>query len=132
MKYQFTSDLLTNNGIIDSEHKSLIEAVNNLSENISKGTGKDNVDKAVTFLLDYTKKHFGHEEELQEKAKYPAMSGHKIWHKSFISELNILSQKIIKSGADSVAVIELSRIASKLINHIKTEDKKLAIFLSAS
>ncbi len=132
MKYEFTADLLTNNSIIDSEHRELIKAVNTLMDNISSGKGKDSIDGAVTFLVDYTKKHFGHEEDLQIKAKYPALSGHKAWHVKFVKDLSGIASKITSSGSSSVIVIELSKLVSSLITHIKTEDKKLATFLKTA
>ncbi len=132
MRYQFTADLETGNTTIDSEHKQLIEAVDNVMQNISAGKGKEQLNSTVDFLNDYTKKHFSHEEELQAQSKFPTMATHKVWHTSFITKLKTVSEKLKKEGENSLIVIELTQVISSLINHIKTEDKKLADFLKTA
>lgn len=126
MRYQFTNDLLTGNSIIDSEHKTLIKAADDAMQSVSAGQGQENLKKNVNFLADYTVTHFKHEEELQTTSKYPDIVAHKAWHKTFVNDLNGIARKIVKDGPSSVMVIELTGKISALINHIKTEDKKLA------
>jgi len=126
MRYQFTEDLVTGNSIIDSEHKTLIKAADDVMQDISNGKGKDSVQKTVLFLSEYTVTHFKHEEELQEQSQYPDIIAHKAWHKKFISDLKETAEKLLKDGATSLIVIELTRRISFLLNHIRTEDKKLA------
>ncbi len=132
MRYEFTPDLETKNAIIDSEHKTLFKAVNDLMDKVSTGKGKESVDGAVTFLLDYTKKHFSHEEDLQQKSSYPGMVAHKTWHVKFVKDLTEISNKITGASASPVVVIELTKLVSVLITHIKTEDKKLADHLKTA
>lgn len=132
MKYQFTKDLETGNTTIDSEHKELINAVNKVMADVSQGKGKDSLKQAVTFLNDYTKKHFRNEEQLQLKSSYPDMPNHKVWHKNFIDKLQSISDKLLQEGASSPLVLQLTNTVSQLITHIKTEDKKLANFLKTS
>ncbi len=132
MRYEFTKDLETGNSTIDGEHKLLIKAVDDVMQNVSAGKGKEQLTSTVDFLNDYTKKHFAHEEELQAQSKFPTMATHKVWHTSFISKLKTVSDKLTKDGENSLIVIELTQVISSLINHIKTEDKKLADFLKSA
>ncbi len=131
MRYQFTPDLETGNDIIDSEHKLLIQAVDDVMQNISQGKGKEQLNSTVDFLNNYTKKHFSHEEDLQAHCNYPAKANHKVWHTSFISKLTTISNKLKTEGENSLIVIELTQIISSLITHIKTEDKKLADYIKS-
>ncbi len=129
MRYQFTPELATGNTIIDAEHKSLLEAVDDLMSKITAGQGQESVVKATTFLVDYTKKHFKHEEELQEKNNFPEMPNHKIWHKNYLDVLDKLSDKIKVEGPTNLIVLDLIKAMGDLVSHIKTFDKRLADYL---
>lgn len=130
MRYQFTEDLITGNRLIDDEHKKLIKTADDIMVNITKGQGKESLDKAVKFLSDYTKTHFKHEEQLQEQCKFPDIQTHKAWHRNFEKELQLVAEKITKQGTSSVIVIELTRKFSALLNHIRTKDKALAEYIA--
>ena len=130
MRYQFTEDLVTGNSLIDSEHRTLIKAADDAMVNISQGKGKESIEKTIKFLADYTKTHFKHEEELQEKSKYPDIVAHKEWHRSFVRELEETAKNITSDGASSVMVIELTRRISALLNHIRTQDKRIALHVA--
>ena len=69
MAYVFTPDLETKNALIDSEHKQLIKAINDLLEACSKGQGRAQVAQTAKFVYDYTSKHFADEERLQLQYK---------------------------------------------------------------
>lgn len=131
MRYQWSEDLATGNQQIDSEHKTLIKAADELVLAISSGQGQAELDKALYFLTDYTKKHFGNEETLQDKTKYPDVINHKSWHKNFINDLAMSVAEFTTKGASSLLVIDLNKKVSNLINHIRTEDKKLATHIKA-
>ena len=65
MRYEVTADLVTGNTLIDSEHRQLFAAVNDLMDACSQGHGRDKIQSTVQFLSDYVVKHFGDEENLQ-------------------------------------------------------------------
>lgn len=71
MAYVWSKDLETGNAMIDSQHKELIEAINALLAACATGKGRAEVAKTTKFLYDYTSKHFGDEEALQLRYKYP-------------------------------------------------------------
>lgn len=131
MRYHFTEDLITGNDIIDSEHKTLIKAADDVIQRIATGEGKESVEKTILFLSDYTVTHFAHEEVLQAESKYPDIVAHKEWHKTFVKNLQETASNIIKDGATSLMVIELTKRISVLLNHIRTEDKKIANHIKA-
>ena len=130
MAYQMTPDLMTGNNLIDSEHKQLFDAVNQLLEACSKGQGRTEIEKTTKFLYDYTVKHFADEEKLQVQSRYPDYQTHKLAHEGFKKTVLELNKKLTEQGATIVLVGEVNNvIASWLINHIKREDKKLAEYL---
>ncbi len=127
MAYKWSDELLTGNVQIDTEHKELIKAINDLLEACSKGKGRAELENTVKFLSSYTKTHFGHEEVLQMKYNYPDYKNHKEYHKYFIDAVESVNKKLLSEGPSIVLVGEInSKIASWIIKHIKTEDVKVA------
>lgn len=127
MAYKWSDDLLTGNVQIDTEHKELIKAINDLLEACSKGKGRAELEKTVKFLSSYTKTHFGREEVLQMKYNYPDYKNHKQYHKYFIDTVESIHKKLLSDGPSIVLVGEInSKVASWLTKHIKTEDVKVA------
>lgn len=126
MRFLWSDDLATGNVIIDSEHKTLIKAADDLMVAISSNKTVVDLNKSMQFLANYTKKHFKHEEELQEASKYPGIVNHKIWHRKFVAGVTRLLQKIQAEGPSQLSIIGLHKAVTLLISHIRTEDSKIA------
>lgn len=127
MAYQFTKDLETGNVVIDTQHKQLIEAINELLEACASGQGRAQIEKTSQFLLDYTKRHFGDEEKLQIQSQYPDYQNHKKYHEGFVVVVNEIVSELNATGPSIVLVGKINNaIAGWLINHITKEDVKVA------
>lgn len=127
MAFTWTSALETKNEQIDTEHKSLIDAINNLLDACSKGKGRAEIANTVDFLNEYTKTHFSHEEALQQKYRYPDYVNHKKLHEGFIKTVEETSEKLKKEGPTIQLVGEINaQLGNWLLKHIKTEDVKIA------
>ena len=126
LRYELTNDLLTGNNLIDTEHKQLFDAINELMEACSQGTGRDKIMSTAQFLTNYVNKHFGDEEQLQVSSKYPNYPAHKQFHDGYKRQLSEATQELIKEGPTVKALGDLNRIVGVLVSHIRTEDKKLA------
>lgn len=127
MAYTFTPDLETGNMLIDSEHRQLIEAINNLLAACGSGKGRSELAATMKFLQDYTVKHFNDEEKLQLQYQYPDYTNHKRYHEEFKKVVAGICAKLDKEGPTVALVGEVnSAIAGWLLNHIKREDVKVA------
>ncbi len=127
LTFTWTNDLATGNAQIDAEHKELIRASNNLLTACASGIGGSELEQTVEFLNQYTKTHFQHEEALQLEYQYPDYINHKRYHESFIRVVNDFSYRLITDGPTPQLVSEINRkLGGWLINHIKTEDVKVA------
>lgn len=127
MAYTFTKDLETGNQLIDSEHRQLIEAINNLLTACASGKGRSELSHTANFLKDYTSKHFSDEEKLQMQTRYPDYVNHRRYHEEFKKVVANICSKLDKEGPTIALVGEVnSAIAGWLINHIKREDVKVA------
>ncbi len=130
MAYKWDDSLETGNIAIDEQHKSLINAINELLEACSHGKGRVEVQKTLDFLRDYVIKHFNDEEKLQLKSKYPEYSTHKKMHEDFKKDVSAIVSEYESTGATIPLVAKVnSSIANWLIKHIKTMDKHFVQYI---
>ena len=130
MAYSWDKSLETGNLSIDMQHKSLIAAINELLEACSQGKGRIEVSKTLDFLQDYVVKHFADEEKLQLQSAYPDYKVHKEKHEAFKVAVKNIVDEFKASGANIQLVAKVNTsVGSWLINHIKTEDKKVAMHI---
>lgn len=111
---------------IDTQHKALIKAVNDLFDACSKGQGRKKISETMEFLQSYVVTHFGDEEKLQLSCQYPDYTRHKGLHKEFVDEFLKYKQKLEAEGPSISLVAQFNTFVSRwLINHISREDKKI-------
>jgi hemerythrin len=126
MPFLWTNDLATGNQLVDFQHKQLFQAINNLLDACSQGRGRDQIDNTLNFLTNYTVKHFGDEEKLQQQFKYPDYQNHKKLHDNFTVTVKDLGAQLRQEGPSINLVGKInSTIGTWLVNHIKKEDQKL-------
>lgn len=129
MKYELTKDLETGNAMIDSEHRQLFDAVNKLMDACGSGHGREKIEPTLRFLVDYVDKHFAHEEQLQQQAKYPEFATHKMFHENYKRKLREIGAAIPMTGPSVGDLANLNAHVGVLISHIRVADKKLGAFL---
>lgn len=128
-RYEVTPDLETGNDLIDSEHRMLFDAINDLMDACSSGQGRNKIGETAEFLADYVDKHFSDEEDLQRKNHYPHYQAHHNFHVNYKQKIRELANSIRADGPSVKSLSEINTQASVLINHIRHEDKRLAAFL---
>ena len=130
MAYSFDKSLETGNISIDTQHKELINAINNLLDACSQGKGRDEIKNTIKFLADYTIKHFIDEEKLQKQYNYPDYAAHKKLHDDFKDDVRKIVEEFEGNGTSIILTHKVNNvIASWLIKHIKGEDKKVAAYI---
>jgi hemerythrin len=130
MPIEWSDDLAVGVSMIDDQHKALFTAVNNLSDAMWNGQGKEAVSKLVTFLADYVVEHFGAEEKLMAKHDYPLYENHRGQHIKFLQEFAAFKTKFEAGDVTSELVIKvLDDTCDWLRVHIKGTDKALGSFL---
>jgi len=133
MAFNWSPALETGNPIIDSQHKELIKAINNLLTACQQGQAADKAGPTLDFLISYTKRHFADEEALQKKSNYPDLQNHRKLHESLLKTVADLSTDLKKSGPTPVIVNKLVRnVGDWLVSHIQKEDTKVAAHLKSS
>lgn len=113
---------------IDSEHRSLVEALNRLHAAMKQGKGKDEVEKTLLFLKDYTVEHFKGEERMMMAHRYPGVNKHCAIHADLVKEVGDLITNY-QSGKVVLTSSVLTFLEDWLVKHIQGEDKALGAFL---
>ena len=129
MRYELTKDLETGNVVIDQEHKELFRAVNQLMDSCHMGQGRSAMEPAIKFLTDYVDRHFAHEEQLQQAGGYPNRAPHRVFHEEYKKKLKQIVAAIPAAGPTVGDLGNLNMQIALLVNHNRSEDKKVGAFL---
>jgi len=113
---------------IDSEHQSLVEVLNRLHAAMKQGKGKEEVEKVLVFLKDYTVGHFKAEEALMMTHNYPGAPTHMAIHADLVKQVSDLIADY-RSGKAVLTSAVLDFLEDWLVKHIMGEDKALGEFL---
>jgi hemerythrin len=115
---------------INDQHKTLIQAINDLFEACSEGKGRKKIAETMDFLQNYIDTHFGDEEKLQIRYGYPEYLSHKKLHEEFVQSVNEYKNMLETQGPTIVLVAKLnSFISNWLTFHISREDKKIGDYI---
>ncbi len=96
-EFVWTSKMSVHEGVIDSQHKTLLEQINKLIESINPDSALSANRAALHFLGKYTAEHFSYEEGYMKSINYPKLDEHRKMHQGFVSFFEKLSLKFDKS-----------------------------------
>jgi len=113
----------------DEEHKKLIQLIDNLSEAMSRGKGKDVLSETLRELINYTETHFKNEERLMQQYKYVNYLEHKKEHDEFVNKVKELHESYEK-GNVMLSISVFNFLTSWVTNHIKKTDAEYGAFFN--
>ena len=115
-------------GLVDGQHKQLVDIINQLHQAMASGKGKDVLCKTLEDLIKYTKSHFAAEEGVLQKHGYPDFPAHHAEHERLTGIVVDFHQKLM-SNQIGLSVNVMDFLRDWLGNHILGVDKKYAPFL---
>ncbi|HMW04793.1 MAG TPA: bacteriohemerythrin [Leptospiraceae bacterium] len=124
---QWDSSFETGVNSIDSQHKELLNILNNLFTSVHMNHSTDKLAEILLGLVDYTVYHFNHEEELMRDCDYPQFAKHKEEHEN-LKKAVLAFKKDFEAGTATISFELLDFLRRWLINHILYSDKKLGEF----
>lgn len=125
----FDKNIELGNELIDSQHKELIDKINDLIKSCEEGNDKEEAMKMLDFLADYTNFHFGAEEKYQEDIQFPGLDMHKKQHVEFVETVGELKKKLEEEGpTDAFVELVNQKVTQWLYGHIKVYDRAVADF----
>lgn len=119
MAIVWTKDLDTGIDVIDTQHKMIVDYINQL-EVAAKQRDRAAVGGVLVDLTDYTLSHFAFEESLQEDAGYMFAKPHKSVHEVFAKRIARYQER--HNNGDNVAEELHNMLVNWLIDHIKRDD----------
>jgi len=113
---------------IDSQHKELIEALNNLNDAYDSPNRQRAAETCLTKMKDYMREHFADEEQFMKDIDYPGIETQKREHRQFtdkVSDYDVAQISLYTPFQDM-----LDFLKEWFVDHIKTNDKKIADHLN--
>ncbi len=103
--------------------------INDLTDAMKEGKGKDVLGDILDRLISYTASHFQTEEDYFQQVKYPDTDAHKKEHAAFVQKVTEFKDDF-DTGRATVSVNILQFLSKWLQNHIKGTDQKYSDFLN--
>ena len=114
---------------MNDTHLEEILLINKLDDAARKGDAK-NVTTLLVALIEHTELHFSDEEDMMDRASFPAYQTHKGEHDRHLSELKALVAHFEKTqNTKSVFVYIEGSLTPWMLDHIKTMDTVTAAYI---
>jgi len=127
---EWDESLLTGNTLVDMQHQKIFRWVSELIESCKNGIGTTKLHETLSYLVNYTIRHFNDEEALQLENGYPGYANHKLAHDKFKSTVGELALRFEINGSSNELMNSMSSVMSTwLVDHIREEDGKLIEFM---
>jgi hemerythrin len=117
-------------GVIDAQHKNLVDLINELHQAMMMRTGKEPLGKILSNLIKYTQAHFKAEEGILQSNQYPDFATHKAEHERFTNTVLDFQSKFERSEI-GLTIEVMDFLKDWLSKHIMGVDKRYASFLNA-
>ena len=127
--FPWRSEYNINVKTMDSQHRELVNIINELQQAINEGEGKERLGQVLEKLLEYTDFHFSAEEKLMKKHGYPGYQEHSIKHTKMRSKVLSLIHDY-NSGGVAKTFSVLKFLQDWLIKHIMDTDRNYADYLN--
>lgn len=128
--FEWTEQFLTRLKEVDEQHLYLVEIINSLSNKLfNKVLNLQDLEKIFTNLVEYTKFHFSHEENLmaQKKLDRRFISEHIKNHRMFIEEVGTMYDQINPEDTEFKKAKELLNfLINWLAFHILEQDQNMS------
>ena len=114
---------------MDNQHKKIIGLINYLYDARLANKEYEVLSKIFDELMDYTRAHFGKEEDLMQKYGFPDYLSHKSLHDNLIQSV-VKLQKNYYAGNEDISTDVAILLNDWIADHILKEDKKYTPFLN--
>jgi hemerythrin-like metal-binding protein len=118
-------------GVIDDDHRFLIEHLNAIITALSSQAPIEGVCRDIRQLRVFAELHFQREERLQAVAGYPGLDQHRAEHVELLAQLDGILGQLTKPGDDAQAAYPAAKsfMYRWLLGHIIESDTKIGAFL---
>lgn len=128
--FAFTDEYRTGIKMVDEEHMELFRIIRRANDLITEEMLYDKYDEIMSVLdelTDYTKKHFGDEEEYMESIQYVDLDIQKKAHQVFVDKLENINLEDMDDNQQEYLIDIVDFLLMWLVNHILKMDKKIPV-----
>ena len=113
--------------LVDTQHRTLFEAVNRLAASFGAGTTAGQVKVSLDFLASYTFEHFQTEERFMQEMAYPGLADHRAEHERLVEKVQVLQARLDQGKPVTMDVTIF--LADWLKHHIHGADMAYVRFM---
>jgi len=113
---------------IDNQHRSLVAIIGHLQMAMLEGRTKQIIEPLFKAMNQYTKFHFGYEEQLMAENGYPDLASHRREHAQLVEQLERLEIKYAHGALQAGAPL-MQFLRTWLLEHICEHDKEYSPYL---
>jgi len=113
---------------LDNHHKEIITIINSLYTAIKDDVAQDKLRRILRELYEYTRLHFGREEELMRKSGFPKLSEHRELHRDMVARTRELQREELR-GDPEVVSETMSFLKKWWLTHIGKVDAQYRPFV---
>jgi hemerythrin len=113
---------------IDQQHKELLRLTNQLFTACQGGTANEMFRETIKAMVKYVAEHFGAEEAMMERIKFPELAEHKKEHESFVQKV-LEDVRNFEAGRSFVPNAFVRFLKEWVLTHIAMTDKKYADYI---
>jgi len=115
---------------MDSHHRRLFEIANSALDQMERRCPDADVAETMGLLREYTRFHFGEEEALMIRYKYPEFNSHKARHAQLLEQLTEL-QAAIAEGTGDKDIEVMTYLQEGIVGHTLSDDCRAASYLNS-
>ncbi|HEB80090.1 MAG TPA: bacteriohemerythrin, partial [Rhodospirillales bacterium] len=127
--FQWRDEYGVNIQEMDRQHHKLFDMANNLLRLMKSEKNKDDLEDALTYLLEFTKAHFESEENLMKLYGFPGLKPQKAKHVRLMKKADEIKTLLSAGGAEANEEF-IVFLKDWVVGHILAEDKKYGSFLN--
>jgi hemerythrin-like metal-binding protein len=128
----WTSEMSVDVKMLDNDHKRLAILINDLHDGLMAGRDREELERIFDELVDDTRLHFSHEEQLLAEAGYSGAAAHKQEHEQKIKQVLGLQARFRSSNESAADLEVLDQLKDWLFLHMEHSDKEFVAHLKAT
>lgn len=127
--FQWSTDYAVGVRQIDVEHEQLFVLAERLHRAMLEGTGKAILVDLLARLVEYTRYHFAHEEQLMERIQYPGYRQHQQQHEELRSKVRERNDRAA-AGEVTITIGVAQFLMEWLKSHIIASDRRIGSYIN--
>ena len=114
---------------MDDQHGILVDTLNELRQQLLRGSCREQVNQHMERLIEFTSLHFGCEESLLERFGFPGLEEHRAAHQQLLNNIR-LAASYADNDEKTAFQRQLSLLSDSYLQHIEGFDRQYGSWLN--